>query len=98
MQQMGSFVAGFLQGQKPSEEVMLPGFKLSSKTDRPPAPPVATVPVLALEDKKEGAPVSSAAVYRESGDAAPSGQGAVAATLAALQADAQSQQQLSKKA
>ena len=99
MQQMGSFVAGFLQGQKPSEEVMLPGFKLSSKTDRPPAPPVATVPVLALEDKKEEAPVSSAAeVYRESGDAAPSGQGAVAATLAALQADVQPEEKSSKSA
>lgn len=95
MQQMGSFVAGFLQVQKPSEEVMLPGFKLSSKTDLPPAPPVATVPVLALEDKKEE-PVSSAAELQQSGDAAPSGQGAVAATLAALQADVQPEGKSSK--
>ena len=46
---MENFVAGFLQGQKPVDEVTLPVFKVATKTPQSAVP----VPALALEDRKD---------------------------------------------
>lgn len=90
MHQMGSFMAGLLHGQKPTEEAPLPGFKLMAKPEAKTQGPEQSVPVLALEDKKEEVTNSAAPAVEEKQEpsqAPSSGKAAVSATLAALQVD-----------
>lgn len=89
-QHMGNFVAGFLHGQKPTEGVSLPGFKMTNKT---PHSVAQTVPVLALEDKKDVdmtavvVPASELQTEEKKVEANATGKDAVSATLAALRGD-----------
>ena len=99
MSKMGQFMAGFVQGHS-EENVSLPGLKFFPREAKKEQQPV--VPVLALEDKKEQSSSSNeldpkkrtSEVCQAGAQSRPAlaeeskGQGAVAATLAALQGEA----------
>eukprot|EP00435_Cladocopium_sp_Y103_P001495 s5593_g1.t1 len=102
---MGSFVAGLLQGQshKPAgQDASLPGFKLTAQSSSNVGEPRPTVPVLALEDKKDDdavlpvVPVETMPTVATV-EAAPTGKLAVSATLSALQAGAQPTEPISQQ-
>lgn len=97
MQQMGKFMAGFLQAQKPTEEVPLPGLKIAAKAVAKPAPAASTQPaLLALEDKRDDVPAQGESIPSTT-EAPPTGKGAVAATLAALQQDVRTEARTTQK-